>query len=130
VQRLRGEYGTATENLLRALDLFTAVEDADGEAETLNDLGDLALDHPESGDASTYFSRALTIAKDIGTTKHEAHALAGQARCLLPTANRTQAIALFHQAHSLYRTLGVPEAIEIEVTLSTLDDRSAGQLTQ
>jgi DNA-binding SARP family transcriptional activator/tetratricopeptide (TPR) repeat protein len=130
VQRLRGEYGTATETLVRALDLFIAVEDADGEAETLNNLGDLALDHPEAGDPYTYFSRALTIARNIGTTKHEAHALSGQARCLLPTADRTQAVALLREAHSLYRTLGVPEATEIEAILSTLDHQSTGHLTR
>lgn len=121
VQRLRGEYGAATENLVRALDLFNSVDDADGEAETLNNLGDLALDHPDAGDPYDYFSRALTIAQDIGTTNHEAHALAGQARCLLPTADRAQAIALLRAAHARYRTLGVPEAVEIEKILSTMD---------
>ncbi|HEX4705103.1 MAG TPA: tetratricopeptide repeat protein [Pseudonocardiaceae bacterium] len=124
VQRLRGEYGTAKENLVRALDLFAVVHDADGEAETLNNLGDLALDHPEAGDPSTYFGRALTIARNIGATKHEAHAMAGQARCLLPTADPTQAIELLRKAHSLYLTLGVPEAIEVETMLSTLDDQA------
>jgi len=122
VQRLRGEYGTAARSLARALDLFAAVDDADGEAETLNNLGDLALDHPETGDPYGYFSDALTIARKIGTTNHEAHALAGQARCLLPTADRTQAIALLRQAHALYRTLGVPEADEVGTMLSTIDD--------
>jgi tetratricopeptide (TPR) repeat protein len=123
-QHLQGEYAAATNGLTRALDLFTAVGDPDGQAETLNNIGDLALDYPEAGDPHAYFSRALTIAQDIGTALHQAHALAGQARCLLPTTNTTHAIALLRQAHSLYHTLGVPEAIEIQTVLSTLDNHT------
>jgi tetratricopeptide (TPR) repeat protein/DNA-binding SARP family transcriptional activator len=77
VQRLRGEYAAATGSLTRALGMFTAVGDTGGEAETLNNLGDLALDYPEAGDPHTYFSRALTIAQDIGAAHRQAHALAG-----------------------------------------------------
>jgi len=36
-------------------------------------------------------------------------------------ADTTQAVALLRRAHSLYHTLGVPEAIEIQNLLSTLD---------
>ena len=121
LQHQRGEYAAATDTHTRALDLYTAIGNPDGQAETLNNMGDLALDHPEAGDPHTYFSRALTIAQHIGTTLHQAHALAGQARCLLHTANTTPAITLLRQTHSLYRNLGVPEATEIQTTLSTLD---------
>jgi tetratricopeptide (TPR) repeat protein len=77
MQRLRGEYAAATGSLTRALCMFTAVGDTGGEAETLNNLGDLALDYPEAGDPHTYFSRAMTIAQDIGAAPSQAHSLAG-----------------------------------------------------
>jgi tetratricopeptide (TPR) repeat protein len=121
VQHQRGEYAAATDNHTHALDLFTSTGDPDGQAETLNNMGDLALDHPEAGDPHAYFSRALTIAQDIGAAIHQAHAMAGQARCLLLAADTTQAVALLRRAHSLYDVLGVPEAIEIQTLLSTLD---------
>ncbi|HEY3609851.1 MAG TPA: tetratricopeptide repeat protein [Pseudonocardiaceae bacterium] len=122
VQRFRGDHAAATDSQTRALNLFTAVGDPDGQAETLNNLGELALDYPEAGDPHAYFSRALTIARDIGTAIHQAHALAGQARCLLRSADPTRAVALLRQAHSHYHALGVPEAIEIRAMLSTLDN--------
>jgi tetratricopeptide (TPR) repeat protein/DNA-binding SARP family transcriptional activator len=121
VQHQRGEYAAATDNHTHALDLFTSTGDPDGQAETLNNMGDLALDHSEAGDPHAYFSRALTIAQDIGAAIHQAHAMAGQARCLLLAADTTQAVALLRRAHSLYDVLGVPEAIEIQTLLSTLD---------
>jgi tetratricopeptide (TPR) repeat protein len=122
VRHLRGEFAAALDNHTRALDLFIAVGDPDGQAETLNNLGNLALDYPAAGDPHTHFSRALTLAQDIGTIIHEAHALTGQAHTLLRAKHTTQAIVLFREAHSLYHTLDVPEAIEIQTILSTLDN--------
>jgi DNA-binding SARP family transcriptional activator len=121
VLRLRGEYRSATERLLRALAVFAGVGDPNGEAETLNNLGDLALVHPAAGDPHAYFGRALTIARNLGIARHEAHALAGQARCLLPTADPARACALLRLAYARYRALGVPEAVEVERMLSTLE---------
>jgi tetratricopeptide (TPR) repeat protein/DNA-binding SARP family transcriptional activator len=116
------DYETATHNFTRSLELYTALGDRDGVAETLNNLGDLTLDYPDAGDPHAYFSRALMIARDIGTTVREAHALAGQARCLLRIADTNQAIALLREAHSLYQSLGVPQATQIENMLSTLEN--------
>lgn len=50
VQHVRGEYAAASDNHARALDLFTAAGDLDGQAETLNNLGDLALYDSAAGD--------------------------------------------------------------------------------
>jgi hypothetical protein len=44
---------------------------------------------------------------------------------LVPVTRATQATALLRQAHSLYHTLGAPEAIEIQTMLSTLDEDSS-----
>jgi hypothetical protein len=90
-------------------------------AETLNNLGCLALDYPDAGDPCGYFSRALMVARDIGIAVHQADALVEQARCLRRTTNADEAIALLREAHSLYQTLGAPEATRIESMLSTLE---------
>jgi tetratricopeptide (TPR) repeat protein len=121
VRRQRGEYETAVLNFTRALELYSELGDPDGAAETFNNLGDLTLDYPDAGDPDAYFSQAITIARDIGTAKHEARALAGQARCLLRT-NTDQAIALFREAHALYQSLDVPEATQIQNMLSMLEN--------
>jgi hypothetical protein len=99
--------------------LFASVEDADGEAETLNNLGDLALDHAETGDPYTYFGRTDDRAAD---RQHQTRGTHPGRAGPMPAAHRSdQAIALLRQAHELYHTLGAPEAAEIEAMLSTLD---------
>jgi tetratricopeptide (TPR) repeat protein len=121
VQHQRGEYDMATHHLTRGLQLYTALSCRNGVAETLTNLGDLALDYPHAGDSRGYFSQALTIARETGAVVLEAHALSGQARCLLRTANIDEAIVLLRQAHALYQSLRVPEAAEIRSMLSTLE---------
>ncbi|HEY3609352.1 MAG TPA: tetratricopeptide repeat protein [Pseudonocardiaceae bacterium] len=117
----RGQYQVAAHNLNGALELFTELGDPHSTAETLNSLGELALDHPDGGDPHDYFSHALTIACDIGSAAHKARALAGQAHCLLRTTRTDAAVVLFREARSIYRSLDVPEAAEIENMLATLE---------
>lgn len=111
----------ALDVLTRAYDLFVQVHDRDGEAETLNNFGDLALDHPDAGDPRTHFRAALTIARDIGTVRHEAHALHGLARCLLQDGDTGQARTLLHEAHAIYQNLDSPEADHVRTTLAMLN---------
>lgn len=102
------------------------VGDRDGEAENLNNLGELALDHPAAGDPYTYFDRALTIAREIGTAPREADALHGMARCLLHGnrgangADTIRARDLLTQARATYDRIGSPQVNRIDTLLAEL----------
>ena len=105
IQYLRNAYPTAADSLTRAHRVYTELSDPDGQAEVLNYLGDLALEHPVVGDPLEFFGQALTIARDIGTAAHEAHALTGQAQCLIRAGKDAEAVALLRQAQDIKETL-------------------------
>ena len=127
MQYLRNTYPTATDILTQAHDVYSELCDPDGQAEVLNYLGDLALEHPAAGDPFEIFSRALTISRDIGTAAHEAHALSGQAQCLIRAGKNAEAIALLQQAHDIYDALGSLKAHNVKETLITAEDSNCPQ---
>ncbi|MFE3170067.1 ATP-binding protein [Amycolatopsis sp. NPDC059090] len=119
--QLQRKHDLAATHLTHALRLFTRVEDTDGQAETHNALGDLTLDHPDTGDPHTHFTTALALALDCGTTLHEANALVGQARCLQRTGDTGRAVILLRQALAMHREIHAPEAARTADLLRALD---------
>lgn len=125
---LQHAYTTANDVLTRAHSMYTELGEPDGQAEVLNYLGDLALEHPAAGDPLERFGQALTISRDLGAAGHEAHALTGQAQCLIRADKNAEAVALLQQAHNLYDTLGSLEAHEVKETLVTAEEAAASSL--
>jgi hypothetical protein len=106
--------------LTQAHAAFTDVGDPDLQAETLNSLGDLALDYPPAGNPHALFTQAHTLAHVIGTAVHEAHALAGLGRCAHRVHDVPAATTAFTQALTLYQRLGSPEVTAITGYLTEL----------
>lgn len=119
VRHQKRDYDRALDILRQAHAAFTAIGDPD-QIDTLNSLGDLALEYPPAGDPHALFSQAHTLARAIGTALYEAQALAGLGRCAhrahdIPTATTT-----FAQALTIYQRLGSPEAATITDYLADL----------
>ncbi|HEX4225680.1 MAG TPA: hypothetical protein VHZ97_25170 [Pseudonocardiaceae bacterium] len=94
------------------------------QVDTLNRLGELAIDHPPAGDPLDYFGRTLVLAEQTGLALPEAHALAGQGRALLHRDDRIGGLAALERALTRYRLLGVPEATDVAGLLAGASARA------
>ncbi|HEY4024190.1 MAG TPA: hypothetical protein VGM75_36275, partial [Pseudonocardiaceae bacterium] len=121
VHHRKGDNNQALDLLTRAHTLFTDIGDPDGQAETLNSMGDLALDHPPAGDPHALFTQGRTLARAIGSAWHEAHALAGLGRCAHRAHDVSAATIAFTRALTIYQRLGSPQAATITRYLADLD---------
>ena len=104
------DYAHAHEALTKALALHTESGDVQGVALILNRLGTLAIAQGDEA-AVRHHTEALTIARRIGTPREEADALAGLGRVYLED-RPDDATALLRQALELYRSIGMPRAVE------------------
>ena len=80
---LTGDYPGAARDLEEALGIYRDIGDQGGEVEALNEAGTL---HRVCGDlrqAGSCHQQALDLARQIGSSWDEAHALAGLGRCAL-----------------------------------------------
>ncbi|MEV6202511.1 tetratricopeptide repeat protein [Streptomyces sp. NPDC051771] len=77
-------------------------------AETLNLTGSLLIDMGRPQDAFDTYREALDIARTVGATLDEAHALEGAARSQLALGAPDQALLLLQDAETLYRDLQAP----------------------
>jgi tetratricopeptide (TPR) repeat protein len=75
-------------------------------------------------EAAACHTKALSVAREIGSNWDEAHALAGLARCALAAGRAGEAVAGLKQALEIFRRLGSAEAAEVSGELDAL--RSAG----
>lgn len=100
--------------------VYTAIGDRDGQVETLNSMGDLAVDHPPAGDPEALFTQARTLARTMDAALYEARALAGLGRSAQRTHDVPTATTSFTQALTIYQRLGSPEAATITNYLAEL----------
>jgi Tfp pilus assembly protein PilF len=96
--------------------------DREGEAETLNKIGELLLATAEPKQARREFDQALAIATDIGSPPAEARALEGKGRCEIQLGRRTEAITAPARAVDIYRHIESPNAQRAEAMLRSLRD--------
>jgi Tfp pilus assembly protein PilF len=120
VHHRKGDFDQALHVLTQAQAGFIDMGDPDGQADTLNSLGDLALDHPPAGDPHALFTQGHTLARSIGIALHEAHALAGLGRCAHRAHDLAAATTAYSQALTIYRRLGSPEATTVTRYLADL----------
>ena len=121
VYRRQGHYPKAVEHHQQALALFREIGNRAGEADALNGIGEThyATGHHEQ--AHAHHAAALNLATQIGDRHEQAHAHNGLARTHHSSGDLDQARYHWRQALALYIDLGVPEADDIHVHLTTLD---------
>jgi hypothetical protein len=93
----------------------------EGEACTLNGLGEAAHAASRPADARAYHTTADTIAADIGAHAQQARAHTGLGYAHHTLGDPTLAREHYPHALTLYTDLGMPEADEIRGRLVTLD---------
>ena len=89
----------------------------DGQAETLNNLGELLARSSAAGQARDHHAQALAIARDLGVPLEEARALEGIGNSHLHDGSTAQAAAPLRQALAIYQHLGNPGDQRIRQTL-------------
>jgi tetratricopeptide (TPR) repeat protein len=119
VQLLTGDYPAAATSLQQALALFGDLGGLHGQAEALNDLGELSLRTSATGQARDQHTQALAIARDISAAPEEARALEGIGNTHLRESNPGQAAAHLQHALTIYKRLGAPAARRVQEALQT-----------
>ena len=97
--------------------MFRDLGDRDGQAEVLNNLGELLSRSADGQQARDHHARALAIAREISAPLEEARALEGLGHCLLRDGNPGDAAAHWQQALTIYQRIGAPDARRIQETL-------------
>jgi tetratricopeptide (TPR) repeat protein len=117
----------ATEHHQHALAIFDETGQRDGEAWALNGLGEAARAAGRPADALTHHTAARIIAADIGDCYQQARAHTGLGQAHHTLGNSAQARHHYQHALALYTDLGVPDADQIRVHLTTIDNNSPEQ---
>ena len=112
-----GDYPAAAASLTQALGMFRDLGHRYGQAEVLNNLGEMLARSADSRQARDHHARALTIAREISAPVEEARALEGLGHCLLQDGNPGAAAAHWQQALTIYQRIGAPDARRIAETL-------------
>ena len=103
----------------QALALYRNLGNRHGEAEALNNLGQVLGKSLAAEDARVHHGRALGIAQALGTPLEEARALEGIGHCHLQQGQANEGEAFLRQALALYQRLGSPDTQRVETTLLT-----------
>ena len=85
-----------------------------GEAEALNNLGQLATKTSAMHRARDHHARALAIARDLEVPLEEARALEGIGHSHQQDGNSAEAANYLRQALTIYQRIGTPDARRIE----------------
>jgi tetratricopeptide (TPR) repeat protein len=117
VQQLTGDHRAAAASHQQALALFCDLGNRLGQAEALNNLGELSSRTSATGQAREHHNRAFEIARDISAPLEEARALEGTGRTHLQDGNPGQAAAYLRSALTIYRRIGAPGARRVQEAL-------------
>jgi Tfp pilus assembly protein PilF len=101
------------------LEQFRDLGDRLGQAEALNNIGDLLGQALTSHQARHHHSQALAIAHDIGAPFEEARALEAIGRCHLHDRNPAEGTAYLRQALTIYQRIGAADAGRVKKSLET-----------
>ena len=117
MQLATGKHEPAADNFDRALNLCRQAGNPNGEAEVLNNIGDLMLatNHPER--ALTSHESALGIAVSARNPFEQARAFQGIATCHLRQGRTTKAITTLRKALPIYQQIGSARAALVESML-------------
>jgi tetratricopeptide (TPR) repeat protein len=117
VQRLTGDYQSARASLAEALNLSRSLGDRLGEAEALNDMGELSLGSSSPAEAISYHQEALAVATAIASPLEEARAFEGIGQCQIRIGESGDYAASLQQALAVYQKIGSPNAERVKTAL-------------
>ncbi len=121
VRRLTGDYPGAARALEEALDICRDAGFRGGElSEALDEAGTLHRVSGELSRAVDCHREALDAARERGSVRDEACALAGLARCALVAGRTADAIAGLRQAQEIFQRIGAAEAADVTAELEAL----------
>jgi Flp pilus assembly protein TadD len=103
---ITGDYAAATDYLTRALG------SRPGEAETLNNLAELACRTGDTDAARKHNAQALAVAREFCLSPEEARALEGLGQAHLQDGDHDQGREYLRQARAIYRRMGAPTPLE------------------
>ena len=115
-----GDYPAAAASHEQALELFREFGVQIGQAEALNNLGELLSLWSASQQARDHHIQALAIARDLGARQNEARALEAIGRCDIQDANPAEGAARLLEALAIYQRIGAPDAVRVQETLRDL----------
>ena len=110
-----------------ALSIYRDIGDRNGQAETLNEIATLDRVRGNPAAATAGHQEALTLAREIGSSWHEAHALAGLGRASLAAGHTADAQAYLRQAQEIFQRIGATEAASVTAELQELRTKSAAK---
>jgi tetratricopeptide (TPR) repeat protein/transcriptional regulator with XRE-family HTH domain len=117
VQQLTGDYPAAAASHQQALELFRGTGERYGQAQVLNNLGDLLSRSSAGRQALDHYAQALAIARDLGAPLQQARALEGLGMCHLHDGKPAEGSDLLRHALTIYQRIGVPDAHRVQDTL-------------
>jgi tetratricopeptide (TPR) repeat protein len=117
VQQLTGDYPAAAASHHQALELYRDIGDQLGQAEALNNLGELSTRTATRHEARSRHRQALKIARDINAPFEEARALEGIGGSYLHEGNDDEGLTWLRQALTIYQRIGAPAAQRVKETL-------------
>ena len=122
VRRQTADYAGASAALEAARGIFHDLGDRSAEATALNEIGTLHLACGKPAEAEACHQQALELARAIGSSWDEAHALVGLGHAALATGRSASAgaEALLRQAHSILQQTGAAEAADVAAELQAL----------
>jgi DNA-binding SARP family transcriptional activator len=107
-----------------ALVIFRELGDRGAQAQVHNELGALHRAQGRLQQATDSHRLALGLAREIGGSWDEAHALAGLARCALAAGDLSGAAAGLQQARDIFAGIGAAETAGLAVELTALTGRA------
>ena len=117
MQRLTGDYPAATASHARALKLYRDLHNRLGEANALNNMGELSLVSATPAEALARHNQAHAIATDIASPLEEARAQEGIGRCHLQDGQTVEGAASLRHALAIYQRIGSASAGRVQTTL-------------
>jgi tetratricopeptide (TPR) repeat protein len=131
IGRQTGEYASAAAALEAALVISRDLGDRQGEAVALNYLAEVRRmtgDYPgDAAQAEASHRQALELAREIGSTWDEAHALAGLGRWALVAGRGAEAESFLRLSLTIFRGLGAGEAADVATELDALGADGEGR---
>jgi tetratricopeptide (TPR) repeat protein len=119
-----GNYRLAFMYLNRAQTLFG--EDKAWQSENFNNLGGLALEWPDAGDAGDFYRCAHHLASAVGVRLQVGRALEGLGRWAMKGGDTAGGVSYLRQALTLFEEMGVPEATPVKATLAAVSQPAPG----
>lgn len=118
-----GDDQGAAHVLEETLGIYRDLGNRQGETEALNEQGTLHRVRSDYAQAQECHQQALEMARAIGSSLDEAHALAGLGRCALAVGRPIRAEVLVRQALKIFQRIGAAQTQDVLAEVDALTSR-------